>query len=77
MIRRLGSVAAAMALLVLCAPPPQASALTIPEVDPAALPPDGPPSPEQEMRQNGQCSFNGTAAGLKPGSAPLNEHWPF
>jgi len=69
MIRRLGSVAAAMALLVLCAPPPQASALTIPEVDPAALPPDGPPSPEQEMRQNGQCSFNGALPGFNPAAS--------
>ena len=73
MIRRLGSVAAAMALLVLCAPPPQASALTIPEVDPAALPPDGPPSPEQEMRQNGQCSFNGALPGFNPAAVPPSQ----
>ena len=73
MMRQLGSIAAAVALLVLCAPPPQASALTIPEVDPAALPPDSAPSPEQEMRQNGQCSFNGALPGFDPAAVPPSQ----
>ena len=73
MIRQLGSVAAAVALLVLCSPPPQASALTFPVVDPAALPPDGPPGPEQEMRQNGQCSIYGALPGFDPAAVPPSQ----
>ena len=73
MIRQLGSVAAAVALLVVCSPPPQAAALSFPVVDPAALPPDGPPSPQQEMRQNGQCSFNGALPGFDPAAVPPSQ----
>jgi len=72
-IRQFGSVAAAVALLMLCAPP-HASALTIPVVDPAALPPDGPPSPAQDMRPpDGPCSFNGAVPGFDPAAVPPSQ----
>jgi membrane-anchored mycosin MYCP len=73
MIRRLGSIAAAVALLVVCAPLPQASALSLPVVDPAALPPDGPPAPGEEMRQNGACSFFGALPGYDPAAVPPSQ----
>jgi membrane-anchored mycosin MYCP len=73
MIRQLGSVAAVAALLVLCSPPPAASALSFPIVNPAALPPDGPPAPEQEMRQNGACSFYGAMPGFEPAAIPPSQ----
>lgn len=74
MIRQFTSVAAAVALLVLCSPPPPALALTIPEVDPAALPPDGPPGPAQEMRQNSEkCAFNGALPGFDPAAVPPSQ----
>ncbi len=73
MIRRLGSIAATVALLVVCGPLPQASALSMPVVDPAALPPDGPPTPGQEMRQNGACSFFGALPGFDPAAVPPSQ----
>lgn len=73
MIRRFGSLAAAIAVLVVCSPPPAASALDYPVVDPAALPPDGPPGPSQEMRQNGQCSFYGALPGFDPLPVPPSQ----
>ena len=74
MLRQAGSIAAAVALLVLCSPPPHAAALTIPVVDPAALPPDGPPSPNQPMRQNGPCSFYGALPGFDPAVVPPSQN---
>ena len=73
MMRQLVSIAAAIALLVLCSPPPQAWALSMPVVDPAALPADGPPGPDQEMRQSGQCSFFGALPGFDPAAAPPSQ----
>ncbi|AGB27324.1 type VII secretion-associated serine protease mycosin (plasmid) [Mycobacterium sp. JS623] len=74
MLRQLGSLAAAVALLVVCSPPPAALALTQPVVDPAALPPDGPPSPEQEMRHNdGPPTFNGALPGFDPAAIPPSQ----
>ena len=74
MMRRFGAIATAVALLVLCSSPPQAMALTIPVVDPAALPPDGSPGPAQEMRQNdGPCSFNGALRGFDPAAIPPSQ----
>jgi membrane-anchored mycosin MYCP len=73
MIRQLGSVAAAAVLLVLSSPPPLASALSFPVVNPDALPPDGPPGPELEMRQNGECSFNGAMPGFDPAAVPPSQ----
>ena len=35
---------------------PAASAITPPSVDPALVPPDGPPTPEQPMRQSNECA---------------------
>lgn len=73
MIRQLGSIVAVVAILAVCSPPPDASALTTPVVDPAALPPDGPPSPEQAMRQNGQCAFYGALPGFDPAAIPPSQ----
>lgn len=73
MIRRLGCLTATIALLTLASPVPQAAALTIPTVDPAALPPDGPPAPGQEMRQNGACSFFGAMPGFDPAAVPPSQ----
>ena len=73
MFRQLGSLAAAVSLLMVCSPPPMAAALSIPVVDPAALPPDGPPSPEQEMRKNSECTFNGVLPGFDPAAVPPSQ----
>lgn len=73
MIRRVAALAATIALLVLGSPVPQAWALTYPVADPAALPPDGPPSPGQEMRQNGQCQFFGAMPGFDPAAVPPSQ----
>jgi len=47
--------AAAVVLLVVMSNPPAALAITPPTVDPAMVPSDGPPGPEQSMRQIGRC----------------------
>jgi membrane-anchored mycosin MYCP len=74
MMRQLGALAASVALLMLCSPPPHAAALTMPVVDPAALPPDGPPGPEQEMRKNTeQCAINGALPGFDPALVPPSQ----
>lgn len=73
MIRRLVSMAAALLLLVMCTPSPLASALTIPVVDPAAVPPDGPPSPPEAMRENGPCILNGALPGFDPAVPPPSQ----
>jgi membrane-anchored mycosin MYCP len=74
MIRQLGAIAATASLLVLCSPPPTASALAFPVVDPAALPPDGPPGPGQEMRQTSSlCAFYGALAGFDPARVPPSQ----
>jgi membrane-anchored mycosin MYCP len=73
MIRRFASMAATLMLLVLCSPPPAALALTIPVVDPAAVPPDGPPSPPEEMRSNGPCLFFGAMPGFDPAVPPPSQ----
>lgn len=74
MLKQISSVAAAVALLALCAPPPQAWALPMPVVDPAALPPDGPPGPEQEMRKNSEeCAFFGAMPGFDPAAVPPSQ----
>lgn len=73
MIRRLASIAATITLLVVCSPVPEAAALAYPVVDPAALPPDGPPAPGQEMRQNGQCQVYGAMPGFDPAAVPPSQ----
>lgn len=47
--------AGAVVLLVLGVNPPVAQAITPPKIDPAMVPDDGPPGPEQAMRQTGRC----------------------
>ncbi|MCB0923748.1 MAG: type VII secretion-associated serine protease mycosin [Mycobacterium sp.] len=45
----------AVILLAMTANPPAALAITPPMVDPTMVPDDGPPGPEQPMRQTGRC----------------------
>ncbi|BBY55964.1 type VII secretion-associated serine protease mycosin [Mycobacterium koreense] len=71
--RRIGAVTTVVILLALCAPAPVADALTYPVADPAALPDDGPPGPDREMRQNGTCSFNGALPGFDPAAVPASQ----
>lgn len=73
MIRQLGSATAAVVLVVLCSPAPAALALTQPVVDPAALPEPAPPSPGQELRFGGQCSFFGALPGFDPAAVPSSQ----
>ncbi len=73
MIRQLGSVTAAVALLVVCSPPPAALALTQPVVDPAALPQPGPPGPKDPLRFSGQCAFFGALPGFDPAAVPPSQ----
>ncbi len=47
--------AGTVALLVVGVNPPAALAITPPKIDPAMVPGDGPPGPEQAMRQAGRC----------------------
>jgi membrane-anchored mycosin MYCP len=58
---------AATAIMVACgslAGAPPAAAIDRPSIDPAALPPDSPPGPEQPMRQTSYC----TEVGVLPGT---------
>lgn len=73
MRRQLVPVAAVTALLLVCSPPPAASASPPPVVDPAALPPEGAPSPGQEMRKSGECAFNGALPGFDPAAVPPSQ----
>jgi membrane-anchored mycosin MYCP len=55
--RNAGAAVAAAALLsAQLLAPPAALAVAPPVIDPAALPPDGPPGPTEEMRQNQGCA---------------------
>jgi membrane-anchored mycosin MYCP len=72
-VRRLGAALAAAGLVAVGGPAPTALALPYPVVDPAALPPDGPPGPEQAMRQNGTCAFNGAMPGFDPAAVPPSQ----
>ena len=63
---------------------PTAGAITPPTVDPAALPPDGPPSPPEPMRQGAYCtrvsSLPGTDYRVQPGylnMLDLPQAWEF
>lgn len=64
------SAAAAVAIIVACGSladllvPAPAAAIDRPSIDPAALPPDGAPGPEQTMRQTAYC----TEVGVFPGT---------
>lgn len=72
-VRRLGAALAAAGLVAVGGPAPTALALPYPVVDPAALPPDGPPGPDQAMRQNGTCAFNGAMPGFDPAAVPPSQ----
>lgn len=78
------AAATATALVVISSPAPLALAIPQPVADLGALPPDGPPGPSQEMRQNGTCSVYGAMPGFDPAVVPpsqamlnLPEAWKF
>ncbi len=72
-VTRVAAVAVVSILLSWCSPPPIAYAAEYPVVDRDALPPDGPPGPDMEMRQNGTCSFNGAMPGFDPAAVPPSQ----
>ncbi len=73
MIRQMGAVAAVLMLLSLNSAP-AAVAMTIPVVDPGAVPPDGPPGPDHPMRQQSQqCALNGALPGFDPAAVPPSQ----
>lgn len=68
---------ATVTLVALSANIPAAQAITPPLVDPAMVPPDGPPRPDQPMRRANTCSTpitvrNPDVAQLAPGFNLLN-----
>lgn len=76
MIRRLSAVFCVAAFLGLwCSPAPIAGAAPQPVVDLGALPPAGPPGPNEPegMRQNRPCSFNGVLPGFDPAAVPPSQ----
>src|SRR6201997_3555575 len=63
---------------------PPASAISPPTIDPAAVPPDGPPGPPAPMKQNSYCTEVGVLPGTDFRSQPkymdmlnLQEAWQF
>jgi len=63
---------------------PPASAISPPTIDPAAVPPDGPPGPPAPMKQNSYCTEVGVLPGTDFRSPPkymdmlnLQEAWSF
>ena len=81
------SCVAASALLALApalATAPSAAAVAPPTIDPAAVPPDGPPSPPEPMKQGAYCPRVGTLPGTDYRVQPryldmmnLSEAWQF
>jgi membrane-anchored mycosin MYCP len=60
-VRRFGCLTAVLATALWVCPP--ALAITSPQVDPGAPPPNGAPGPVQPMEKNGECSVTGAVAG--------------
>lgn len=76
--------AALMALAPALASAPTAAALAPPTIDPAAVPPDGPPTPPEPMTQGAYCPRVGTLPGTDYRVQPryldmlnLSEAWQF
>ena len=74
---RAAAVTAAVTLVALSANIPAAQAIPPPSVDPALVPPDGPPRPDQPMRRANSCSTpitvkNPDVAQMAPGFNLLN-----
>ncbi|ORB62841.1 type VII secretion-associated serine protease, partial [Mycobacterium shinjukuense] len=74
---RVVAATAAVALVALSATVPAAQAIPPPSVDPALVPADGPPRPDQPMRRANSCSTpitvkNPDVAQLAPGFNLLN-----
>ena len=70
-------VTAVVALVALSANVPAAQAISPPTVDPAMVPPDGPPRPDQPMRRDASCSVpidvrNPDVSQMAPGFDLLN-----
>lgn len=87
-LRRGRGPAAALAAILLAsgalAGLPPAQAISPPTIDPAALPPDGPPGPVAPMKQNSYCTEVGTLPGTDFRLPPrymemlnLTEAWQF
>lgn len=75
--RQLGSTMAVLLLVGVSANLPAAQAISPPMVDPALVPPDGTPGPDQPMRQSNMCAQTMTVAdpnvtATAPGFAMLN-----
>lgn len=76
--------AALMALAPALASAPTAAAVAPPTIDPAAVPPDGPPTPPEPMKQGAYCPRVGTLPGTDYRVQPryldmlnLSEAWQF
>jgi membrane-anchored mycosin MYCP len=67
------AAALAAAALVLLSAAPTAGAIAPPVIDPGALPPDGPPGPDQPMRMSGACAVTGVLAGSDLGAPPPSQ----
>ncbi|MET0701803.1 MAG: type VII secretion-associated serine protease mycosin [Mycobacterium sp.] len=75
--RQLGSALTVLGLISLSANIPSAQGIPPPAVDPAMVPPDGPPGPDQPMRQSNTCMPTITVAdpnvaAAAPGFTTLN-----
>lgn len=75
--RRLMAVVAAVGVVVLAVPAPQAAALRPYVFDPKVdiAPPDTPPGPEFPMKQSSLCATSGQLKGSQFDSVPINTVW--
>jgi membrane-anchored mycosin MYCP len=69
--RRSGCLAAALAAALWVCPP--ALAITQPQVEQGAKPPNGAPGPVQPMQKNGDCTSSGVIPGTDPGVPTANQ----
>lgn len=72
LVSRLAAAAAAVALVAV-GPAVPAGALNPPVIDPAAVPPDTPPGPDQAMRFLGGCAVTGVLEGTDLGAPPASQ----
>jgi membrane-anchored mycosin MYCP len=69
-VMRAAVVTAFVAGLVFGGPACPAAAISAPSVDPAAVPPDDPPGPDQPMKQRQLCAVTGVLEGSDLGAPP-------
>ena len=67
------AAATAAAALVFAGPGLPAAAITAPVIDPAAVPPDTPPGPDQPMRTIQSCAVTGVLAGSDLGAPSVSQ----